>query len=72
MYANPCELGFCDFALVPFFLDLSDPFLHETIKLVLRDQINIVIGQLSRFEPKLKNEDIDNCPKIIENQDFDV
>ena len=37
-----------------------------------RSQINIVIGQLSRFEPELKNEDIENCPKIMENQDFGV
>ena len=33
-------------------------------KLVSKDQINIVIGQLSRFDPELKNGDIENCPKI--------
>jgi hypothetical protein len=36
--------------------------------LVLRDQISIVIGQLWRLEPKLKNEDIENCPKIMESK----
>ena len=65
MYADPCGLGFWDFALLPH--KSSDYYILSYMgvyKLVPRCQINIVSGQLSRFEPELKNEDSQNCRKI--------
>ena len=45
-----------------------------SLKLVFRDEMNIVIGQMSRFEPKLKNEDIylSTNQEIMENQEFEI
>ena len=54
MYANPCGLGFWDFALLLHFLMLLDPFLHEAIKVgptgsnqycywpVVETQVNVI------------------------------
>ena len=33
MYANPSGLGFGDFALLPHFVILLNPFLYETMKI---------------------------------------
>ena len=75
---NVCKsmrVGFLDFgtSTLKFFI-LLDPFPHSSIKLVLRDEINVVIGQLSRFEPELKNEDSHKCPSTAPDFDnfFDV
>ena len=52
------------------FLGLLDPFLHLNLKKCLRGKINIVIGQLSRFELELKSEDSRSWSKNHETTEF--